>query len=635
MEKNGRFGLVLWKRGAVLLLVSVLLVCFQTSSHAKSVSKEAFRGEKGVKPYTHLRFQNNPDNFQFAVMGDRTGGHRPGVLPAAVDLLNLLQPEFVVSVGDLIEGYSEDKAQLQSWWKEVDEELGRLDMPFFFVPGNHDINIGPSEKLWFERAGAARSYSHFIYKNVLFLLISTDDPPKKPTKELEDKYEQVKLGKVKPAEAMTIVEDLERWAGSVSISDAQVEYFKKVLEANTKVRWTFAFLHSPAWDQKDPANFKKIESLLTDRPYTIFAGHTHTYKYTNRNGRDYITMGTTGAMVPAHEATGNMDHLAWVTMTDKGPIIGNLLLNGIVDKRGAVPTLQDFLVYRPKQISLTGQSLGIKSVPNLRDLGGYKTGDGRIVAAGLVYRSNQLSGVSRDDMKMLANLKLKSAYDLRTEDERKKRPGELPREVNYVWLDVLADSPQAGPAQLEKLMEDPKAANAELGGGKVEEGFKESYREFVSLPSAKLEFRKLFVSLADPKQLPALFHCTTGKDRTGWAAASLLTLLGVPKDKVMEDYLRSNDYILPAYKKTIDDFVAAGGDPEIPKAILGVKKEYLEAAFDEMQKKYGTVEKYFSEGLGIDATKQDALKELYLGPGPKKQQAQGDSEEPKKKAVAK
>lgn len=195
---------------------------------------------------------------------------------------------------------------------------------------------------------------------------------------------------------------------------------------------------------------------------------------------------------------------------------------------------------------------------------------------------------------------------------RSGRSSELPPEVNYVWLDVLTDSPQAGPAQLEKLMKDPKAANAELGGGKVEADFRKSYREFVSLPSAKLEFRKLFLSLSDKNHLPALFHCTTGKDRTGWAAAALLSLLGVPRDVVMEDYLRSNDNILLAYKDVIDAFVKAGGDAKIPQAVLGVKKEYLEAAFDEMESKYGNIEKYFSEALGIDADQQKALRDLYL-----------------------
>ena len=234
------------------------------------------------------------------------------------------------------------------------------------------------------------------------------------------------------------------------------------------------------------------------------------------------------------------------------------------------------------------------------------------MASGIVYRSNQLSGIKPDDMQTLAALNLRNAYDLRTKAERDKRPEELLPGVNYVVLYVLADSPQAGPAMLEKLMEDPKKANAELGGGKVEAGFQASYQEFVSLPSAQREFRNLYLGLGNKDNLPALFHCTTDKDRTGWAAAAFLTLMGVPKDKVYEDYLRSNNYVIPAYKKAIDNFVAGGRGAEIPKAILGVKKEYLDAAFDEMENKYGVIEKYFSEGLGINEAQQQALKTLYL-----------------------
>jgi protein-tyrosine phosphatase len=83
----------------------------------------------------------------------------------------------------------------------------------------------------------------------------------------------------------------------------------------------------------------------------------------------------------------------------------------------------------------------------------------------------------------------------------------------------------------------------------------------------------------------------------------------------MQDYLRSNDYIIPMYRKVIDNAVESGIEEEIPLSILGVKKEYLEAAFDEMETKYGTIEDYFSEGLGIDADQQKALRDLYLGEG--------------------
>ncbi len=259
-----------------------------------------------------------------------------------------------------------------------------------------------------------------------------------------------------------------------------------------------------------------------------------------------------------------------------------------------------------------GQSLGIVSIPNLRDMGGYKTTDGATVARGLVYRSNQLYNIGASDMLLLAKLNLKNDFDLRTAPERNAKPDELPVGVNNVWLDVMAGNPTAGPANLIGLLSDPKKANAELGNGKVEDMFKVAYRQFISLPSAQKAFRELFLSLGDKNQLPALFHCTTGKDRTGWAAAALLTLLGVPIETVKKDYLRSNEYILPMYENLIKQFVAAGGSPSIPEATLGVKEEYLNAAFDEMQTKYGSIKNYFSEGLGITVDQQTALRNLYL-----------------------
>ena len=259
-----------------------------------------------------------------------------------------------------------------------------------------------------------------------------------------------------------------------------------------------------------------------------------------------------------------------------------------------------------------GQSLGIGSITNLRDLGGYKTANGATVARGLVYRSNQLSNISESDMLLLAKLNLKTVFDLRKAAERSQYPDELPVGVNNVWLNVLADAPPSGSASLTTLLADPPQANIELGDGKVEKIFTDAYRQGITLPSALNGYRELFLSLGDKNKVPALFHCATGKDRTGWAAAALLTLFGVPKDLVMKDYMRSNDYILPLYDAFIHQFEAAGGSPTIPLAIFGVKEEYLNAAFDEMQKNYGNIELYFSEGLGITDAQQAALRDLYL-----------------------
>jgi protein-tyrosine phosphatase len=245
-------------------------------------------------------------------------------------------------------------------------------------------------------------------------------------------------------------------------------------------------------------------------------------------------------------------------------------------------------------------------------MGGYETANGATVAKGLVYRSNQLFDITPDDMVLIANLNLKNDYDLRTSMERETKPDELPEGVNNVWLDVLADDSTSATANIIGLLQDPLQANIELGNGQVEEMFMDTYRQFITLQSADSAFSELFLSLGDENELPALFHCTTGKDRTGWAAAALLTIIGVPEEAVMEDYLRSNEYILPMYETYIQQFVAAGGYPSIPEAIFGVKEEYLNAAFDEMNTKYGSMENYFSVGLHISVDQQTALRNLYL-----------------------
>ena len=231
-------------------------------------------------------------------------------------------------------------------------------------------------------------------------------------------------------------------------------------------------------------------------------------------------------------------------------------------------------------------------------LGGYTTANGSVVRRGLVYRSSQLNPVSADDMEKIADLKLKNDFDLRTAEERAAKPDELPPGVKNVWLNVLADSEGVSAAEVEKDLSSPKDANEALGGGKAAAAMIKSYRDVIALQSANAAFRQLFLDLDQPDQLPSLFHCTTGKDRTGWAAAALLTLLGVPEDEVYKDFLRSNDYVLPAYKTYIDRFVAAGGDPSVVLYLRQViRAEYSwQASFDQVKAQYGRSETILRRG---------------------------------------
>jgi protein-tyrosine phosphatase len=254
----------------------------------------------------------------------------------------------------------------------------------------------------------------------------------------------------------------------------------------------------------------------------------------------------------------------------------------------------------------------IPSIPNLRDLGGHVTRDGRRTRSGLLYRSEQLSGMTDHDMPAFADLGLKRIYDLRTAVERAAGLDRVPAAAQDVVEDILADEQQSAAANLFKLFAEPAKANAMLGGGRAAGMFHKVYVDLVSLPSARNGYSEMFTEIADPDNLPALFHCTTGKDRTGWAAAALLMLLGVPDKAVMDDYLASNDFILPEYQSLIDKYTSAGVEEEILLAILGVHREYLETSLQEMRDQYGSIEGYFSRGLDIGAAGQQALRERFL-----------------------
>lgn len=261
---------------------------------------------------------------------------------------------------------------------------------------------------------------------------------------------------------------------------------------------------------------------------------------------------------------------------------------------------------------IPGISLGISGIPNLRDIGGYKTNDGKTVKFNLLYRSNEPSSNVSKDLERISSLRLINDFDFRTNSEISSVKDIMPSGVNYKHLNILADNANSAASSLESLFGNPNIVNKELGDGKALKSFLEVYKQLVSSPSALKNYSIFFNAILDEKQLPSLFHCTTGKDRTGWAAASLLTLLGVSKEQVYYDYLQTNNYILPLFYEERQLFISNGGDSGILDVILQVRPEYLDAAFEEVNVKYGSVENYFDKGLGIDKAKQTTLKKIFL-----------------------
>lgn len=251
---------------------------------------------EGPKPWSSLDINRSDDQFQFAIVTDRTGGRRPGIFFKGVKKINLLQPEFVMTVGDLIDGYTKDVPELDRQWDEFEGFIDSLEMPFFYTPGNHDITNEVMDSVYRARFGP--TFYHFVYKNVLFLCMNS--------------------------------EDQFRGAGRGTISDEQYEYIKKTLAENANVHWTMLFMHQPLWLQDDPKRWPDVEKLLADREHTVFVGHVHHYvRYLRNNGRYYTLATTGGGSRLRGPALGEFDHITWVTMTEEGPIMANLALDGI------------------------------------------------------------------------------------------------------------------------------------------------------------------------------------------------------------------------------------------------------------------------------------------------------------------
>ena len=233
---------------------------------------------------------------------------------------------------------------------------------------------------------------------------------------------------------------------------------------------------------------------------------------------------------------------------------------------------------------------------------------------GLLHRSVELDHLQGEDLEAFAELGIDTVFDLRTAAERAAEPNVVPEGTQQVVCDVLKDSQSAAPAALMRVLSDPALAEQTLGDARAAQLFEKGYREIVSLPSALKAYRTFFSDIADAAHRPALY-CTTGKDRTGWAAAATLLLLGVSADDVAYDYELSNRDLLPALKPVFEHFRAAGGDPDLLEPVLGVDPEYLEVALDEMRQRFGSIEGYFAKGLGIDEAGQQALRDALTEPG--------------------
>ena len=240
---------------------------------------------------------------------------------------------------------------------------------------------------------------------------------------------------------------------------------------------------------------------------------------------------------------------------------------------------------------------------NTRELGGYKTKDGRSLKWGVLYRSDKLSELTDADQEYLLQLGIKRVIDFRSSEEKQNEPDQLPSTLKYIEMPIEADG--AIRPKVEAILKGD--LNEDVGAILVE-----TNKEFISDFSGVY---KGFIESLIENQEPTLFHCTAGKDRAGFAAALVLLAVGVPEKIVIEDYMKTNKYT----EETIQDYInkinlysLGSVDAEILRPLLGVEERFIRAALDEIKQKYGSVENFIRDELKIRDESIIELKNFLL-----------------------
>jgi protein-tyrosine phosphatase len=253
----------------------------------------------------------------------------------------------------------------------------------------------------------------------------------------------------------------------------------------------------------------------------------------------------------------------------------------------------------------------MQAIHNFRDFGGYLTGDGRRIKRGLLYRSGSLAAASDADLRRLSALGIRTVCDLRTQREKAREPDRLPEDaaIKCVHLPIKVRNHDESGFLLQLL-------SLLLGGARRfdnDQGLIGFYREYVTDFSGV--FSQVIRLAAERDNLPLLIHCTAGKDRTGFACALLQLLLGVSYKSVMEEYLLSNTHLhgfREEQMRRLRAFTLIGVRRERFLPFFEARREFLEAAHEQISHDYGTVRDYARDGLRLSEENSLRLKNLLI-----------------------
>lgn len=256
--------------------------------------------------------------------------------------------------------------------------------------------------------------------------------------------------------------------------------------------------------------------------------------------------------------------------------------------------------------------LQFEKLRNTRDLGGMKTVDGSTIKAGLLFRSGHLSEISDSDINKISGI-IHTIIDFRTDKERKEQPDrEIPGASN-IHIPIM-DSLTAGISR-EKKADQAMFKKLIMEPVKAKDYMCNTYRAFVSDYSVSQysSFLRILLSTEDG----VLWHCTAGKDRAGIASVLVEEILGVPRDEIISDYLKTNEYLEQDLLFLIDYVKKKNGTEselayEALRYLLGAEEDYIESFYLAVDDKYGSFDHFIQDGLKIGENEQNRLKAKYL-----------------------
>jgi protein-tyrosine phosphatase len=254
--------------------------------------------------------------------------------------------------------------------------------------------------------------------------------------------------------------------------------------------------------------------------------------------------------------------------------------------------------------------MDLSSIRNFRDAGGLVTASGKTIRTGMLYRSGDLSDATPEDLQTLSKLGIRTIVDLRSVYEAEHHPDRLPVSSPHTFHFPIQVSFHDNKNPIQEMFSHLFGSSRRLDYHAV---MVDSYREYVS--RFQSTFARVFQLALDPANLPMLVHCTAGKDRTGFTISLVQRALGLGHEPALENYLLSNR-AAEALKETMRSRYTLASrfgfsfDKLTP--LMEARSEYFEAAYDQVETMYSTLDGYLEHGLGINPQQVSSLKEILL-----------------------